>query len=511
MSRPRTLFGRLLLLFLVFGGVMAGAQVLVMNVSHNLYHRQLDQVVHRDLAQRYVDSNFLLVDQPLNAATLHRGIRKLAAANPKVDIYLVDSAGGIVAASVPEQDWLRRRIDIEPLRQFLDGQALPIFGQDPADPSALSVFSAAPVAISECPASYLYMLLRSEQLAPVARQLRTAYKFSEGAGVLILVAAFAIGLSVWVLRLLTRRLGKLAGAMQRFEASTGDDPRALPDVAAGGDEIDRLETLFHGLASRVQQQMEALRGADQMRRQILANVSHDLRTPLTTLLMHLESLQSQAASLSGREREDYLQVALRQTRRVIDLVEQLLEAAKLESGQVTADIESFPVAELLQDVTQKFSLAARERGIDLRLELASRVLWVEADVSLLERVLDNLIDNALRHTPAGGRVLVGLEDRQPFLRISVADTGEGMSEEVAARAFERFYRKDVARSAPAGHAGLGLAIVRAILELHGSRIQVESAPGRGARFFFELPQGAAPSGSVPQPGTDLPKWRTASR
>ena len=498
MRLPRTLFGRLLLLFLLFGGLMAGAQLLVMRVSHQLYHRELDQTVHRELARRYVEADFLLVDQPLNALSLHSGIQKLAAANPDVDIYLIDSDGGIVAASVPESQWQRRRIDVAPIEEFLAGRALPIFGDNPGAASGLSVFSAAPVSISQCPASYLYMILRGEQHTPVARRLRTMYAVTEGTGVLLMAVVVAIGLSILFLRLLTRRLGALSGAMQRFEASGGSELPAphVPAASDGGDEIDRLQTMFHGLAERLQQQMQALRNEDEMRRQILANVSHDLRTPLTTLLTHLESLQTRATNLSGSEREEYLGVALRQTHRVIDLVEQLLEAAKLEAGQVTAQLEPFPVAELLQDVAQKFALAAREREIELRLKLASRVLWVEADVSLLERVLDNLIENALRHTPAGGTVTLGLEDRERSVRISVADTGEGMTEEVAARVFERFYRKDAARSTPAGHAGLGLAIARGIVELHQSNITVASEVGGGSTFSFELRQIVPPAAAA---------------
>lgn len=498
MRLPRTLFGRLLLLFLLFGGVMAGAQLLVMRVSHQYFHRELDQTAHRELAQRYVDADFLLVNQPLNVSSLHHGIQKLAAANPDVDIYLVDSAGGIVAASVPEGQWQRRSIDVAPIKEFLAGGVLPIFGEDPGTASGLNVFSAAPVSISQCPASYLYMILHDQQHTPVARRLRAMQAVTEGSGLLLTAVVVAIGLSILFLRLLTRRLGVLSSAMQRFETSGGGELPAPPVPAApdGGDEIDRLQTLFHGLAGRVQQQMQALRSEGETRRQILANVSHDLRTPLTTLLTHLESLQTRATNLSDAEREEYLWVALRQTHRVIDLVEQLLEAAKLEAGQVTAHIEPFPVAELLQDVTQKFALAAREREIELRLNLASRALWVEADVSLLERVLDNLIENALRHTPAGGTVTLSLEDREQSVRISVADTGEGMTEEVAARVFERFYRKDAARSTSAGHAGLGLAIVHGILELHESKIMVASEVGGGSNFHFELRQAAPPAAAA---------------
>ena len=132
MMLPRTLFGRLLLIFIVFGVVMTGALLVVMQVSHRLYHREFDQTVNRELAQRYVASNFLLTDAPLNAETLHRGIGKLAAANPEVDIYLLDDSGGIVASSVPAAERRRSRVDLRPVHEFLAGRGRADPGGRPA-------------------------------------------------------------------------------------------------------------------------------------------------------------------------------------------------------------------------------------------------------------------------------------------------------------------------------------------------------------------------------------------
>jgi hypothetical protein len=178
---------------------------------------------------------------------------------------------------------------------------------------------------------------------------------------------------------------------------------------------------------------------------------------------------------------------MRQSKRVAHLVEQLLEAAKLDARQIVANPEAFPVGELLQDVVQKFSLAARERGIELTLNVAPAQLRVHADIALLERVFDNLIDNALRHTPQGGRVTVSAAPNGERVRLSVADSGSGMTPEEAARVCDRFYRGDHGRSTASGQAGLGLAIVKGILELHGTTISIDTRPGQGATFRFDLP------------------------
>jgi signal transduction histidine kinase len=316
--------------------------------------------------------------------------------------------------------------------------------------------------------------------------MRNTFAIREGAGVILLAAILSVALSLVILRLLTRRLSVLEQTMSRFE-SLGEKPTEATLERRGGDEIDRLDALFRDLAARIEAQMAQLQSVDAARREMLANLSHDLRTPITTLLAHLETLQMDEPPLGEQERREYVAVAMHQSKRVARLVEQLLEAAKLDAGQIAANPESFPVGELLQDVIQKFSLAARERGVELTLQVAPAQLRVFGDIALLERVFDNLIDNALRHTPQGGRVTVSASPNGASVRLAVADSGSGMTPEEAARVFDRFYRGDLGRSTASGQAGLGLAIVRSILELHATTISIDTRPNRGATFRFDLP------------------------
>jgi two-component system, OmpR family, sensor kinase len=486
MTLPRTLFGRLLLVFLLFGTVMTAALLYVMQVSHLQFHQEFDQTVNRDLARQYVASNFLLTDSPLTVATLHQGLKKLAAANPEIDIYLLDNSGAIVASSVPESDRRRSRVDMQPIKAFSAGRPPPVLADNPREADGRDVFSVAPFHVAGCPADYLYLVLGRAEEAPGASRMRNTFAIREGAGIVVLAAALSVALSLVFLRLLTRRLSVLEHTMSGFRSLAARQAGAVPKQR-GGDEIDRLEGLFRDLAARIESQMAELQSVDAARREVLANLSHDLRTPITTLLAHLESLQMDEQPLSEQERKEYVAVAMRQSRRVAQLVEQLLEAAKLDARQIVPNPESFPIGELLQDVAQKFSLAARERGIELALQITPAQLRVYADIALLERVFDNLIENALRHTPRGGTVTISAASNAERVRLAVADSGSGMTREEASRIFDRFYRGDAGRSTTSGQAGLGLAIVRSILELHGAAITVESEPGLGTTFHFDLP------------------------
>ena len=485
MSLPRTLFGRLLLVFLLFGVVMTAALLYVLSVSHEQFHMEFDQTVNRNLAQEYVAANFFLTDRQLDAMTLHQGIGKLAAANPAIDVYLLDLQGRIVASSVPKTGWRRSAVDVEAIKEFLAGRPAPIMGDDPRQPAARTVFSAAPFHVRDCPGDYLYLVLGRAEDAPGAAKLRSAFAIREGAGIIVLAAVLAVALSLLVLRLLTRRLSVLDRTMSRFERLTASSSQPA-EQRRDGDEIDRLEALFKDLAARIEAQMAQLRAVDTARREMLANLSHDLRTPITTLLAHLESLQMEEAPLDEQERREYVEVSMRQGRRIAQLIEQLLEAAKLEAGQISARPEAFPIGELLHDVVHKFALTARERGISLGASVQPEGLRVNGDIALLERVFDNLIENALRHTPDGGRVIVSASRARGRAQLAVTDSGAGMMPEEAARAFDRFYRGDHGRSTTSGQAGLGLAIVKSILDLHGTTISVDSRPGHGTSFRFDL-------------------------
>jgi two-component system, OmpR family, sensor kinase len=490
MIRPRTLFGKLLLLFLGFGALMTGVFILVMRVSHETYHLEFDQMVNRNLAQQYVAANLLVREPPLTAHNFARSLERITAINPNIDVYVLDGRGEILAASAPGGRIVRNRVGLDPIARFLDGRAaFPVLGDDPANPRHPDVFSAARLSIPDCPAAYLYIVLNRHDTGSAASRLKTTYAVGEGAGFILAATILAILGSIVFLRLLTGRLGDLQQDIEQFRdnaALTVPDADSSVDRSPG-DEIERLRRLFVQLSGRIRDQMGELRRTDDTRRELLANVSHDLRTPLATLQAHLEML-SLKEDLSGEERRTYLAVTLQQCRRLVRLVEQLLEVAKLDARQIAFSPEPFQLAELVQDVALKCALAARRGGVTLIAEPPpGGVPLVIGDVGLIERVLDNLVENALRHARSGGRVTLRLTPTEQAVRVSIHDTGPGIPEEQRSRVFDRFYRGDQTRSSESGHAGLGLSIARGILELHGQAIDFVTGPEEGTTFFFELP------------------------
>jgi len=500
----RTLYRRLLAVVLAFGLAMTLIFAVILLGYHEAYHTEADQTANRRLAQQYADARLLITDEPLTVLNFHEGINKLAELNPDVDIYLLDAAGSLVASSVPTEQWARRRVDLAPLRNFVGGTApLPILGDDPRSVDGKDIFSAAPVAIQDCPARYLYVVLHRARYENAVRQLRQVYTINESLGLLISYGVLAFVATLIIIRSITRRLSTLKADMEGFQATTfpGDSESAGPAVGFRGDEIERLAALFGDLSSRVRSQMATLRDTDDMRRNMVANISHDLRTPLTTLQAHLDALALKDSQLTPAERGQYLATAINQCRRLTRLVRQLLELAKLDAGQVVPQQEPFQLAELIQDIAQKLSLTATAKGVVLRADYSSTLPLVFGDISLIERAIDNLAENALQHSPPGGTVtLRATTDSQGHVRVCVEDSGPGIPAADQGKIFDRFYRGDQSRSSGSAHAGLGLAIVKGILELHGSAVAVDSGLGTGSRFSFTLPAHALRSGNVAPSG-----------
>jgi signal transduction histidine kinase len=292
----------------------------------------------------------------------------------------------------------------------------------------------------------------------------------------LLVGAVAATISLIVARFLargmTQPLRDMAAAARRME--TGDYEVRVETRSR--DEVGRLAAAFNRMSAE-------LAGLEQSRRDLVANVSHELKTPITAVRAHLENL------LDGVEQPDpaTLEVMLGQADRLGRLVDQLLELSKLESGEIPLRREQLALRPLVDELITEIDVARSDRSVSLRNEVPDDLPALFADRERLHQVLFNLVDNAVRFTSEGGDVRVTAHRVNGSVQIAVADTGAGIPAEHLPRLFERFYRADPARSRDDGGTGIGLAIARSVVEAHGGTIRAESEPGRGSVFTFDVP------------------------
>ncbi|MEA2497998.1 MAG: hypothetical protein QOH26_403 [Actinomycetota bacterium] len=268
-----------------------------------------------------------------------------------------------------------------------------------------------------------------------------------------------------------RQMADAATAMAR-----GDYDRRVKVTSR--DEVGDLAKAFNSMAAELAE-------TDRLRRDLVANVSHELRTPISALQAVLENL------VDGVEPSDpaTLSTMLNQVERLGRLVTQLLDLSRLESGAIPLQRAPFEVRHLLEQAVKESQLhsQARERPVEISVNVDPPGLQIEGDAERVHQVVTNLLENAVRHSPDGGRVIVKARRDGPDVRVEVVDEGPGITPEEAQRVFERFYRTDSARSGGDGGTGLGLAIARWIVELHGGSIRAEQAAPAGCRMVFELP------------------------
>lgn len=483
---PRTLFARLALALVV---LLAGIGLMYTVLSATLtrhYQQVFLQQLNRELAQNLIADRQLVNAGAIDQGALGETFHHYMVVNPSIEIYLVDLQGKLLSYSADPGKVKRKRIDLQPIHDFLANRTFPLLGDDPRSHDRRKVFSVAPIPSPQHPEGYLYVVLRGEEYDRIEQLFQDSLLANLSATAVAVSLAAGLLAGLLLFHLLTRRLRHLGQRMQQFETSNFTQFTPYEDRNASQDEIANLGQHYNRMADRISTLVADLKRQDEIRRELVANVSHDLRTPLAALQGYIESLKLKAAELDATTQTKYLDIALRHSRRLTGLVEELFELAKLDAHETQLHRERFAPAELVQDVLQKFQLTAAERGMRLRMDCAGPLPFVEADIGLIERVLENFLSNSLRHTPDGGEISVALQSRDPLVEIQVRDTGTGIPAKDLPHIFERFYR-GTHNEHDNIHAGLGLAIAQRIVALHGGTIEVASTPGVGTVFSFTLP------------------------
>lgn len=475
-------------LAVVFAAILAVIGIVYTALTFTMAKRDLQQIsqsLNRDLAKNIVAERNLVQEDRLDRKALQDTFKLYMDINPSIEIYLIDRDGTILSYSADPQRVKRQRVSLAPVRDFLHGGTFPLLGDDPRSPERQKIFSVTPVPSAQAPEGYLYVILRGEQY-DMAEQMIREQQFMR-LSVWIVAASLMLGLMIglFVFYVLTRRLRALSALMSDFRDSDFQTRTRFLGGNAPRDEIDELGVTFDQMASRIQAQLQSLQAQDAKRRELIANISHDLRTPLSTLHGYLETMQLKAGHLEEDVRAQYLGQALEHSNRLHRLIGELFDLARLDAAEVQPQGEVFSLAELAQDVVQQFEPLARQRNIDLKVIAGRRLPFVFADIAMIQRVLENLVSNALRHT-GPGEVGIKLDQAGSELRVAVSDDGRGIPAEDIPRIFERFYQVDDAHRG-SGQAGLGLAIVKRILDLHGRDISVESQVAHGTTFRFTLP------------------------
>ncbi len=483
-----TLFTKLSIALLIIVGAMGTAFFFLDRINTQAYYEELSQHLNAPIAMYVTQQRQLITNGQPDLDSLRELAAHAMVINPTAEIYLLDKEGNILGHNLPEETVLKSSVNLQPVLTLIDGEVrFPLHGDDPRSVENQKVFSAWPVTSDHGTEGYLYVVLGGKTYETLANNIGDSYAARTSFIAIMGIALFTAVIGLLVFGLLTRRLNRLNREMQRVTESKFDLEPTLVKTSGHSDEIDGLSNAFIDMSAQIRTQIEQLTENDRLRRELVSNISHDLRTPLTAMQGYIETLIIKSDSMSADDRDRYLRIAQKHSVRLGTLIGDLFELSKLDAASVTPSVESFSLPELVQDIAQEFQLESERKNITLHVDVDPAVQNTMGDIGLIQRVLENLVRNAIQFLPAGGEVTLSITGRPQTIAVAVSDNGPGIADEDVPRIFDRFYRTRDGEEARSDSSGLGLAIVKRILDLHDSRITVSSKLNAGTRFEFELP------------------------
>ena len=298
---------------------------------------------------------------------------------------------------------------------------------------------------------------------------------------------FSLGMSIFVAFAFSsstiRSIRDLVAAVRRMSAGNLDTRVTVESQ----DEAGELASAFNTMAERLEASFNRERELERARKELIGAVSHDLRTPLASIRAMVESMNDGVVTDSDTMRR-YLRSTQSEVEHLSQLINDLFELSQMDAGVLELHMETSSIQDLISDTMESMTAQALARKLTLKGTVDEDLSPVVMDAGRVQRVLYNLVQNAIRHTPPDGTIFILAKEVGTEVRVDVVDTGEGISEEEISRLFQRAYRPDRSRSRSSGGAGLGLSIAKGIVEAHGGRIWAQSAVGKGSTLSFTLPK-----------------------
>jgi signal transduction histidine kinase len=478
-----SIYGKISLIFLILLIILGALQIVLLVNFSSEFFSESDQKLNRNLASDLAAKFKPFLEDTLDYKSIASTFQVMMVMNPRVEFYLLDSGGNILAYFADPEKIKRMQVDIKPIKHFLsagDDLKTPLYGDDPRSKDRQKPISVTPIKIGDKQSGYLYVILGGELHDSALSMVEDSYILRTGAVALTLNFLITGIIGLLLFFLLTRRLRLITNAVSDFEKGRYQKKIALKSQ----DEIGQLSAAFNKMAATIDANIEEIKNNDRLRRDLIANISHDLRSPLASVQGYLETILIKDEKLDPEERKNYLEIVYKNIQRLSRLVEDLLELSKLDAKQIKPKLEQFSISELTQDVVLKFKPQAEKQHITIHTNFPNDIPVVEADIGMIERALSNLIDNAIIYTPEKGEVSVEVHEKEEKVAVKVSDNGKGIPENDLPHVFDRFYRGDKSRSTEG--TGLGLAITKKIIEAHHENITVQSHLNQGTTFQFEL-------------------------
>jgi signal transduction histidine kinase len=477
------LFSRVLLMVFTLITVLCLTFVFISYLSVVHFYQASTQLLNKDVAAHIAKFTSPFDHGELNKQKADSVFYQAMVVSPSVEVYFLDTTGRVIYFHGARNDVREQVISMESIREYLNHKGqIYIKGPDPRDPSDPKIFSAATVQSSSGIIGYIYVILGSTEYRSVTNLI---FK-SHAAGLLLEIFLFillaTIVMTLLYLNRLERNFRKLIVVLRKFESG---------DLSARFQEKDKNELTpvtqaFNKMSGMLVDHIEKLKRAELERKDFTTNISHDLRTPLAIARGYAETLSlSLDKDRTGHSKNsDYAKLIISNIQTVEHMVQQLLDLSKMESAGMIIQKQPFVFSEIVLEFIHSLSLTVQGKKTEIKCVDCENAAWIYADIHMMERVVQNLLTNALKFTPENGQISIQLKNEQNDLVFEISNQGNPMPDSLLAWLNEN--KPDASATRPHSH-GLGLVIVKTILQLHSFQMEAAFTAGVGNRISFRMP------------------------
>ncbi|MFZ2322327.1 MAG: ATP-binding protein [Ignavibacteriaceae bacterium] len=480
-----SLFWEISAVFLFILLIISVIYIYIFVDTADMYFQETRQKLDTKIATHITSDNKFFSGDSINIVALKNVFHDVMVINPSIEVYLLDKSGTILAFDAPINSVKIKKVPLEPIKEFISSDhEIFLMSLDPKKPDKQKPFSAAKVFDNGNFKGYIYVILGGQEYENASQLLFGSYILKLGVRSMIIALMAAIIIGFFAIGFIIRNLKKIIVVVRSFQ---NGNLKARIKLKSKG-ELLEFANSFNDMADTIVKNIDDIKRMDVLRRELIANVSHDLRTPLSIIRGYVETVLIKDKTLSPEERKNYLETILGSTDRLLLLVTELFELSKLEAKEIQPQMETFSLAELLQDIHQKNLIIAKSKNLKLNLKMDDELPFIYADISMMEKVFQNLLDNAFKFTPENGEVNITLNKKlHNKIVVEINDTGIGINSHDIHIIFDRYQQiKRVSSDTSAG-TGLGLTIVKKILDIHGFGIEVKSEISGGTSFILNIP------------------------
>ncbi len=479
-----TIFRRFSIVIFSIITVLGLLFIIITYLATTYYHQASTQLLNKEVAAHIAKFTSPFTPSGISKQKADSVFQNAMVLSPSAEVYFLDTTGKVIYFHASEKEIREWQIDLLPIRKYIatKGEQY-VKGTDPKDPASAKIFSAAEVQHETKRLGFIYVILDSKKSEGVMDLIFGSHILNLAIKAIVVVILLSLIFSFLYLRRIRKNFGQMISVLERFE--NGDYKARF--ALRKNDELEPVTHAFNKMADLLSLSISKLTRSEKERKNFIAIISHDLRTPLSIARGYTETLllKREKGDISAEEQERYSQLIYNKMLQIENMVKQLFELSKMDAVEFSSKKEPFVLSEIVQEAITNLQLHADEAKVSLKCTQCLYHVWVNADISMMERVVQNLVDNAIKNTPEGGAVEASMAVENDELIFRLQNDGPPLPLDL--QTWINFYKEEdsLSDSRPQ-KLGLGLLIVQKILGLHHTSLKAYTQDDKNV-FTFKLP------------------------